>query len=235
MVTTAGKTQTKVQDEEISPSPSLDAPDVRSEVDDPIVLRLPPQWRLTDQALFEIYELNEGLSFERTAEGDLVIVPVPHGPSSAMGTRISTQLTYWVDAGGRGEVRDSSAGYRLGPTPPPELEEKRPSREPDVSWISQEMLDEISDDDYETGEFSLCPPFVVELISAKQSVAPQKRKVREWMSYGVQLGWLIDRRRGKAWIYRAGQDEPEELDRPPTLSGESVLEGFTLDCAKIWR
>ena len=55
------------------------------------------------------------------------------------------------------------------------------------------------------------------------------------MSYGVQLGWLIDPKRELVWIYRAGQDEPDFLERPDTLSGEAVMSGFTLDCAPLWR
>lgn len=229
-------TTTEQPEAEIS-KPSKRSPSEESfrDVGDPIELRLPPQWRLTDDALFELYELNEPLSFERTAEGDLVIVPPPHGPSPAMGAEIAYQLVAWAKAGGGGEVRDASGGYKLGEAPPPELEEKQASREPDVSWLSRDQLDGIAEDDYEQGLEVPCPAFVIEIISAKQSVAPQKRKMVEWMSYGVQLGWLIDRKRDKAWIYRAGQDEPEELDRPPSLSGEDVLEGFELDCSKIWR
>ena len=230
MVTTADKPEV-----ETTIRPQTDADVSFREADDPIELRLPPQWRLTDDALFELYELNASLNFERTAEGDLVIVPPPHGPSPAMGVRISAQLLQWVDAGGGGEVRDASAEYKLGETPPPEQEEKQPVREPDVSWLSQEQLDRISEEDFEEGLEVPCPLFVVEIISAKQSVAPQKRKMREWMHYGVQLGWLIDRRRDKVWIYRAGQESPEELDRPARLSGEDVLVGFELDCAKIWK
>ena len=230
MVTTADKpeVETTIRSES-------DADVSFREVDDPIELRLPPEWRLTDDALFELYELNASLNFERTAEGDLVIVPPPHGPSPAMGVRISAQLLQWVDAGGGGEVRDASGGYKLGETPPPEQEEKQPVREPDVSWLSQEQLDGIAEEDYEEGLEVPCPLFVVEIISAKQSVAPQKRKMREWMSYGVQLGWLIDRRRNKVWIYRAGQESPEELDRPAKLSGEDVLQRFELDCSEIWK
>ena len=215
--------------------PQLNDPASLSAIGDPLVLRLPSQWRLTNDALSTLFELNEPLTFERTAEGDLVIVPPPSGPSPMIGARICAQILDWIDAGGGGEVRDASGGYKLGDTPPPELEEKQPDRTPDVSWLPQEVLDNIGQEIYEDGELVLCPPFIVEIISAKQSVAPQKRKMVEWLSYGVQLGWLIDRKRDKAWIYRAGQDEPEELDRPPTLSGEAVLKGFELDCTRIWR
>ena len=231
MVTTADKPE--VESSELLPQ--LNSADTLFGIGDPIGLRLPSQWRLTDDALFELFELNEPLTFERTAEGDLVIVPPPSGPSPMMGARISAQILNWIDAGAGGEVRDASGGYKLGETPPPEEEEKQAERAPDVSWFPQELVDSLDFDAYEDETPNLCPPFIVEIISAKQRVAPQKRKLREWMAYGVQLGWLIDRKRGKAWIYRAGQLEPEELDEPETLSGEDVLQGFTLDCALIWK
>ena len=236
MVTTAPQTTEQTADTELDDRPAQHSDRVSSRAPgDPLLLRLPAQWRLTDDALHEIWELNESLTFERTAEGDLVIVPPAHGPSPALGVAISAQIWNWISQSGGGEVRDASGGYKLGETPPPEEEEKQAARIPDVSWLPQDMLEGISDQDYEDGSLTLCPPFVVEIISAKQSVAPQKRKMQEWMSHGVQLGWLIDRKQDKVWVYRAGQDEPEELDRPDSLSGEDVLEGFTLDCAPIWR
>ena len=42
---------------------------------DPIVLRLPAEWRLTDLALSQLADLNEIVPFERTSEGDLIILP----------------------------------------------------------------------------------------------------------------------------------------------------------------
>ncbi len=226
----------KESPEEIGePLPQLNSQEVLSHLIEPIVLRLPSGWRLTDDALFEFFELNEPVSFERTKEGYLVISPLSHGPSSALAIEISFQLMVWLRAGPGGEVRGEGGGYKFGPTPPPGEEEKQAERAPDVSWYPQDVLDAIDPEVYEDQLLEVCPPFVVEIVSAKQRVRPLQTKMREYMSYGVQLGWLIDRRRDKAWIYRAGQDEPEELDRPATLSGEDVLEGFELDCSKIWR
>lgn len=236
MVTTETQITEQTDEDGLDELPEqLNDPETLSALGDPIVLRLPPQWRLTDDALHDIWELNEPLTFERTAEGDLVIVPSPNGPSPALGAEISYQLMSWCKTGGGGQVRDASGGYKVGETPPPELEEKQASRIPDVSWLPQEMVDNIDEETYESGELVLCPPFIVEIVSAKQTLRPQHRKMREWMEHGVRLGWLIDRKRDRAWIYRAGQSEPEELVRPPTLSGEDVLEGFELDCTHIWR
>ena len=54
------------------------------------------------------------------------------------------------------------------------------------------------------------------------------------MAYGARLGWLIDAYNDKVWIYREGQDQPEELNRPAELSGENVLPGLIIDMARIW-
>jgi len=49
----------------------------------------------------------------------------------------------------------------------------------------------------------------------------------------IQLGWLIDRKHRKVYIYRPGMSE-ECLDNPATVSGEQVLPGFVLNMSKIW-
>jgi Uma2 family endonuclease len=50
---------------------------------------------------------------------------------------------------------------------------------------------------------------------------------------GIQLGWLIDRKHRKVYIYRPGIPE-KCLDNPATVSGEPVLLGFVLNMSKIW-
>ncbi|NET41356.1 MAG: hypothetical protein F6K15_05220 [Okeania sp. SIO2B3] len=50
---------------------------------------------------------------------------------------------------------------------------------------------------------------------------------------GVKLGWLIDRKQQKVYIYRPGTTT-ECLENPDSLSGESVLPGFVLNMSKIW-
>ena len=68
--------------------------------------------------------------------------------------------------------------------------------------------------------------------STYDNLAPLQAKMRLYMQNGVLLGWLIDARNRQVYIYRAGQNEPERLDSPATLSGEDVLPGFTFDVAR---
>ena len=55
------------------------------------------------------------------------------------------------------------------------------------------------------------------------------------MANGVRLGWLIDPYEALVWIYREGQEEPELLERPDTLSGEDVMVGLVVDLTRLWR
>ena len=200
---------------------------------DSLLLRLPEQWKLTDRALSEIAGLND-LLFERTAEGDLVVTLPPLGRAPRVGLRIGAQLLDWIDSGGGGEAADSSGGFRLDDGEDDDPEDKSTVRIPDVSWMSPAQVASVDDDEIDRQYLRLCPEFVVEIVSAGQRVAQQQTRMAEWMGFGARLGWLIDPQRNKAWVYRAGRDEPEELDRPATLSGEHVLEGFTLDCTAVW-
>jgi Uma2 family endonuclease len=80
----------------------------------------------------------------------------------------------------------------------------------------------------------ICPDFVVELRLSSDNLQPLKDKMEEYMKEpGIQLGWLIDRKHRKVYIYRPGMPE-ECLENPATVSGESVLPGFVLNMSKIW-
>jgi Uma2 family endonuclease len=73
----------------------------------------------------------------------------------------------------------------------------------------------------------------MELRSKSDTLEPLREKMREYMTNGASLGWLIDRKNRKVEIYRQGR-EVEVLDNPRTLSGEDVLPGFVLDLTDVW-
>jgi Uma2 family endonuclease len=57
--------------------------------------------------------------------------------------------------------------------------------------------------------------------------------MEEYVETGAQLGWLIDPTKKKVYVYRP-QAAAEILDNPQTVSGEPLLQGFTLEMEKIW-
>ena len=80
----------------------------------------------------------------------------------------------------------------------------------------------------------LCPDFVIELRSPTDDLEDARAKMREYVENGASLGWLINPQDQQVEIYRPGQPI-ENLDRPDTLSGETVLPGFILDLREIWN
>ncbi len=57
--------------------------------------------------------------------------------------------------------------------------------------------------------------------------------MREYIENGVKLGWLIDPKNRKVYIYRAN-GEMEVLQNPEKISGEDVLVGFELNVPEIF-
>ena len=190
---------------------------------DPLVVHTSPALEMDDQQFFQFCQLNRDLRIERTAEGDLIIMP-PAGGSSSRG---NAELTYlfqaWAHRDGTGQIFDSSGGFKLA---------NRATRSPDVSWVRNERLDLLSDEEWEKF-LPLCPDFVLELRSPSDPLRVVKQKMEEYIQNGARLGWLLDAPRKQVHVYRPGAP-PEVLDHPTKLSGEPVLKGFVLDVPQVW-
>jgi Uma2 family endonuclease len=101
---------------------------------------------------------------------------------------------------------------------------------PDAAWISPERWE----NHYQpSGKWILlCPDFVVEIRSGSDNIAPLRAKMQFYLANAARLGWLIDPQNRRVYIYREGQEEPEVLEDPETISGEGVLPGFTFEIAR---
>ena len=206
------------------PAPISDAPYGADLVEaPPITLRLPVQWAADDDCLIELGERNELFGFERTAEGALKI-SFPTGFQSAEHEfSIGGQIAAWRFARGVGRATGATGGYSL---PEGSL------LVPDAAWISDERVEGIEIGP--TKPMPAVPDFVLEVRSFSQDIRDQQDKMEQWMANGVRLAWLLDPFNTQVWIYRAGQDTPELLERPDTLSGEDVMVGLTVDLTRIW-
>jgi Uma2 family endonuclease len=58
--------------------------------------------------------------------------------------------------------------------------------------------------------------------------------MQEYLDNGAQLGWLIDPLRRCVCVYRPSA-QVEQLDNPPSLSGDPELLGFVLELTNIWE
>jgi Uma2 family endonuclease len=190
----------------------------------PIVLRFGSLLeRLSEDEFFDFCQQNEDWWFERTTDGELVIMP-PAGPeTSSRNARLTRLLGNWAEEDGSGVYFESSAGFTLA---------GGAVRAPDAAWMKRERWERLSDEQRE--RFApICPDFVAELRSRSDSLELLKSKMLEYRANGAQLGWLIDPLERKVHVYRPGE-EVVRLDDPKEISGDPVLPGFVLDLQKVW-
>jgi Uma2 family endonuclease len=193
---------------------------------DVAAINLPPILELTidltDEQFFELCQKNRDYRFERTASGELLIMPPAGSDTGRRNIKIAAQLEIWSQKNNLGVAFDSSAGFKLP---------NNADRSPDASWVKRERWDALTPEQQETFA-PLCPDFVVELRSKSDSLKALQTKMQEYMDNGARLGWLIDRKNQRVEIYRQGRDV-EIVQSPAALSGEDVLPGFVLDLKDI--
>jgi Uma2 family endonuclease len=197
----------------------------QTNVELPIAVNIPPALTLTvtREQFVQLALANRDLQLERTATGELIVMPPTGSDTGNRNLDIEGQLWLWNRQTKLGKAFNSSSGFHLP---------NGANRSPDASWVRQERWNALTREQ-QKGFAPLCPDFVLELRSESDNMAPLQAKMREYMENGAHLGWLIDRKNKKVEIYRQGQ-EVEVLDNPSTLSGEDVLPGFVLDLTEVW-
>lgn len=190
----------------------------------PIVLRMPLDVRMTDEQFFEFCQLNRDLRIERNKLGELLIMAPTGSDTGYREGNIFGPLWVWSKQDGTGLAFTSSTGFTLS---------TGAERSPDASWIKLERWNALSPEQQQ--KFApICPDFVIELRSPSDNLKPLQEKMQEYLrEEGLQLGWLIDRKNRKVYIYRPGMPE-ECLDNPATVSGDPILPDFVLDLSQVW-
>jgi Uma2 family endonuclease len=189
----------------------------------PLVLRMTGGARMSAEQFFEFCRQNVAYRIERSAAGEVTIMPPAGPPTSDRNADLIFQLRGWAKRDGTGVAYESSAGFTLP---------NGAERSPDASWIRKERLAALTPEQ-RTGFWKICPDFVVELRSATDDLSPLQEKMEEYRSNGAQLGWLIDPGPRQIYVYRPGEPVVR-LDDPATVTGDPVLPGFVLDAPAVF-
>ena len=159
---------------------------------------------------------NPHLRIERSAEGNIIIMPPTYSETGFLNSNVLIELGNWNKKTKVGYVFDSSTGFTLPSTA---------VRSPDVSLVLKEKWEALSQD--EKRKFAhLCPDFVIEIVSPTDNLQTVQSKMMEWMEQGASLGWLLDFENKKAWIYKGGTATEHPFDKP--LAGSYPVEGFEI-------
>lgn len=172
----------------------------------------------TPEQFYELCMANKDVAMERSATGELIIMPPVGGESGEREANYITDLSIWNRQTQRGKVFSSSTVFRLP---------QGGDRAPDAAWVSLERWQALTPE--QRRKFPpLCPDFVLELRSDSDRLKPLQNKMQEYLASGLKLGWLIDPQTQRVEIYRPHQ-EVEILALPATISGEDILPGFRLE------
>ncbi len=145
--------------------------------------------------------------------------------SSHIGGRMFRLLDVHCESHGLGWVLPSETGYQCFPDAPNKV------RKPDVSFI---RADRLLANEIPEGFATIAPDLAVEVVSPNDLFREVALKISEYLSAGVQLGWVIDPTAEQVHVYH--QDgRGTILNRDDELSGEDVVEGFRCKVADLFR
>ena len=196
---------------------------VRSTKPEPPPVVWPPSFRVSERGFEMLCRANRDLRLERDANGKVQIMSPAGMRGSRKNGELFARLWLWNEQSGLGVPFESSGGVTLPNTA---------IRAADVTWIAIDRWNALTEEEQE--KFAhIVPDFVVELRSPTDAWKKLRRKMEEYVSQGIRLGWLIDPKSREVEISRPGRPV-ELLKNPATLSGEDVLPGFVLDIQRIW-
>ena len=164
------------------------------------------------------------LSFEMSAEGEIIVMAPTYSFTGARNHHIDGSLFVWSRSDRRGIGTDSSTLFVLP---------NGARRSPDASWTLKSRIEQLDPANREKF-WHLCPDFVIELKSASDRPQTIHKKMKEYLANGAQLGWLIDPEAHTVSIYRP--DRPvEKLTGIDSIAGEGPVAGFVLELGAVWN
>lgn len=187
-----------------------------------LIVKLSPLAKLTDEAFHQLCQANRDLRFERTAEGELIVMPPTGGETGNQNFKLYPPFWAWDPQEQLGYFFDSSTAFRLP---------NGAIRSPDIAWVCRDRWHALTPEQQQTFP-PLCPDFVLELCSISDSLRSLQDKMQEYLDNGTHLGWLVDPKERQVEIYRLGQPA-EVIVAPATLSGEDVLPNLVVNVSQL--
>jgi Uma2 family endonuclease len=174
---------------------------------------------MTDDEFYEFCLLNDQIKFERDAFGNIIIMPNTGGITGIKNSELNADIVIWNRKNKLGKTFDSSTAFRL------------PSsavRSPDAAWVSNERWNALTLDE-QTKFPSLCPEFLIELMSNSDDLRDAVEKMHKWIDNGCQLAWLIFPKGEEVRIFRANGTVDLVIGFDKILSGENILPNLEFD------
>lgn len=137
--------------------------------------------------------------------------------------RIGRRIGNHVERRALGRCAAAETGFRLE-------RDADTVRAPDYAFISHRRL---AGREPSAGYSDVVPDLVVEVVSPHDRPAAVDGKIAMWLDAGVRLVWIVDPAKGTVTVRRS-DGTARRYGAGDTLTGESVLPGFTCAVADIF-
>jgi Uma2 family endonuclease len=163
----------------------------------------------------ELEKMPDSVSYE-LVDGELVERHVSI-LSSRVAVSVSTLLKIETIRTKEAQVYPNDLGYQCYPQDPGQI------RKPDVSVVRNERLAGIDSD---RGYMPIPADLVVEVLSPNDLAYDVAAKVREYLSAGFPLIWVIHPNVRTVSVYSRGKHSPVVLEETDEITAEPALAGF---------
>jgi len=155
--------------------------------------------------------------------GEVTTMPLPGGRHGKIALKIGRRVGDFVENHGLGETFAAETGFLI---------ERNPDtvRGPDVSFVRQERLAEITNPDKHV---PFAPDLAVEVVSPSDRPAEVAEKVEAWLATGARMVWVVEPRNRTVTIHVAGLQD-RTLAAADTLLGGEILPGFTCKVSEFF-
>jgi Uma2 family endonuclease len=168
-------------------------------------------------------EENEGKRLE-LIDGEIIEMASSSKKNTVCAMRIGSRLSLFVEDHDLGYVTGADGGFRIDPYNAPQ---------PDAAFIRKERVKSL-----EGLEFEGAPDLAVEVISPSESHATLRRKTRLYLENGAAMVWQVypeEEVVEVCTLNAAGELLIRAIEKGGSLSGETILPGFTLALGQIFR
>jgi len=156
-------------------------------------------------------------------EGKIVPMTPTGGEQGVIESNLSRHLGNFVVDRKLGKVMNGEVGI---------FTRRRPDsvRGADIAFVSRERLA----DRPAKGFLTVAPELVVEIVSPSDRWQEMRQKIEEYFAIGVQRVWIVEPDNRDVLVYSAST-EMRKLGEGDLLTGEGVLEGFSLPVAQLFE
>jgi len=165
---------------------------------------------------------DDGYRYE-LIEGELRKMTPPGYEHGIVGQSLAWRLAAFVHQNKLGHVPLAETGFLISHDPDT-------VRAPDVSFVSKAQVQRCG---LPVSYFPEAPALAVEVVSPDDTAEEVDSKIRQWISAGTKLAWVVYPRGRTVTVYRS-LDDIRVLTEKDQLEGEDVVPGFRCRVADIF-